>query len=209
LPCRPATCGSKAGGTVLHAILGQLTHRRVVRQPSQRRFEWDAQADEPFHLLRNEAESGSLRQHRPVLHLAPGAGRQSWHATAPVRPLVRRSPRDCRRRQFYTGGPKVARHFIAALLQAAFSHNGFGQKYDGQHDGFFRNVMAGGLLRGPIHITHSKLDIVVGLSMTALRHEDRLYRCRRWVGSVSPPAGLAVIKRGVAGLAAVQVVVRQ
>jgi len=50
------------------------------------------------------------------------------------------------------------------LLQAAFSHNGFGQKYDGQHDGFFRKVMAGGAMRGPIVVTHSKLDLAVGLA---------------------------------------------
>jgi hypothetical protein len=50
------------------------------------------------------------------------------------------------------------------LLQAAFSHNGFGQKYDGQHDGFFRKVMVGGLMRGPIVVTHSKLDTAVGLA---------------------------------------------
>jgi hypothetical protein len=50
------------------------------------------------------------------------------------------------------------------LLQAAFSHNGFGQKFDGKNDGFFRSVLAGHRMNGPIVITHSRLDLAVGLA---------------------------------------------
>lgn len=50
------------------------------------------------------------------------------------------------------------------LLQAAFSHNGLGVKYDGQHDGFFRRVFEGNRLHGPIVITHTEKDSAVGLA---------------------------------------------
>jgi hypothetical protein len=52
-----------------------------------------------------------------------------------------------------------------SLLQAAYSHYGFAQDYDGQnHDGFFRDVVASGKVRGPIIITHSVHDQAVGLA---------------------------------------------
>jgi len=50
------------------------------------------------------------------------------------------------------------------LLQAAFSHNGIGVKYDSQHDGFFRGVFEGNRLYGPIVITHTEKDFAVGLA---------------------------------------------
>jgi hypothetical protein len=50
------------------------------------------------------------------------------------------------------------------LLQAAFSHNGLGLKYDGQHDGFFRRVFEGNRLHGPVVITHTEKDFAVGLA---------------------------------------------
>lgn len=50
------------------------------------------------------------------------------------------------------------------LLQAAFSHNGFGQKYDGSHDGLFRVGFEGQRLNGPIVITHTEQDKAVGLA---------------------------------------------
>ncbi len=50
------------------------------------------------------------------------------------------------------------------LLQAAFSHNGFGQKYDGNHDGLFRVGFDGQRLNGPIVITHTEQDKAVGLA---------------------------------------------
>jgi hypothetical protein len=48
------------------------------------------------------------------------------------------------------------------LLQAAFSHNGIAAKFDGQHDGAFRNVIAA--VSGPILITHTKNDAAVGIA---------------------------------------------
>lgn len=48
------------------------------------------------------------------------------------------------------------------LLQAAFSHYGLSANYDGTNAGFFRRVLAEQAVRGPILITHSKLDSAVG-----------------------------------------------
>lgn len=50
------------------------------------------------------------------------------------------------------------------LLQAAFSHNGFGQKYDGTHDGLFRVGFDGQRLNGPIVLTYTEKDKTVGLA---------------------------------------------
>ncbi|HTS63213.1 MAG TPA: hypothetical protein VMH28_14395 [Candidatus Acidoferrales bacterium] len=59
-------------------------------------------------------------------------------------------------------GPARLRVSTLLLLQAAFSHNGFAQKYDGQHDGFFLNVVAQQKVSGPILVTHSDKDKAVG-----------------------------------------------
>jgi hypothetical protein len=50
-----------------------------------------------------------------------------------------------------------------SLLQAAFSHNGFAEKFDQTHDGFFRKVVTENKVSGPIVITYSKNDTAVGL----------------------------------------------
>jgi len=50
------------------------------------------------------------------------------------------------------------------LLQAAFSHNGFAQRFDGTHDGFFRKVVTDGRISGPTLITCSKNDKAVGVA---------------------------------------------
>ena len=47
------------------------------------------------------------------------------------------------------------------LLQAAFSHNGFGDKFDGIRDGAFRGVVTQHKVSGPILITHSVHDSAV------------------------------------------------
>jgi hypothetical protein len=47
-----------------------------------------------------------------------------------------------------------------ALLQAAFSHNGFSQK----RNGFFRSVVKNKRVAGPIFITHTKNDKAVGIA---------------------------------------------
>lgn len=51
-----------------------------------------------------------------------------------------------------------------ALLQAAFSHNGFAVKFDGSRNGGFRTVVSAHKVRGPIIITHSKNDKAVGVA---------------------------------------------
>jgi hypothetical protein len=50
------------------------------------------------------------------------------------------------------------------LLQAAYSHNGLASKFDGKTDGFFRKVVTGGKVGGPILITHTKNDRAVGVA---------------------------------------------
>jgi hypothetical protein len=50
------------------------------------------------------------------------------------------------------------------LLQAAFSHNGFAEDFDRARDGFFREVVSGRKVAGPIVITHTKNDRAVGLA---------------------------------------------
>jgi hypothetical protein len=50
------------------------------------------------------------------------------------------------------------------LLQAAFSHNGFAQRFDGTHDGFFRAVVSGHRVSGPVLITCTANDVAVGLA---------------------------------------------
>lgn len=51
-----------------------------------------------------------------------------------------------------------------SLLQTAFSHNGFAEKFDGKRDGFFRGVVKGSKIAGPIIITHSINDTAVGIA---------------------------------------------
>ena len=50
------------------------------------------------------------------------------------------------------------------LLQSAYSHNGLASKFDGKSDGFFRKVITGGKVGGPIVITHTKNDRAVGVA---------------------------------------------
>lgn len=50
------------------------------------------------------------------------------------------------------------------LLQAAFSHNGFAQRFDGTSDGFFRRVVANKMVAGPVVITCTQNDRAVGLA---------------------------------------------
>jgi hypothetical protein len=51
------------------------------------------------------------------------------------------------------------------LLQGAFSHNGFARDFDeDHHDGFFRKVIDGRKVAGPIVATHTANDRAVGLA---------------------------------------------
>ncbi|HXM18307.1 MAG TPA: hypothetical protein VN934_05795 [Candidatus Tumulicola sp.] len=52
-----------------------------------------------------------------------------------------------------------------SLLQAAYSHNGLAQNWNGQGvDGAFRNVVSAPEVHGPVLITHSLHDMAVGLA---------------------------------------------
>ena len=48
------------------------------------------------------------------------------------------------------------------LLQGAFSHNGFAEKFDGSRNGAFRRVVTDHLVSGPIVVTNTKNDTAVG-----------------------------------------------
>ena len=50
------------------------------------------------------------------------------------------------------------------LLQAAYSHNGLGRKFDGRNDGAFRRILDRTLISGPVVITHTKNDLAVGIA---------------------------------------------
>ncbi|MCH9651742.1 MAG: alpha/beta hydrolase [Deltaproteobacteria bacterium] len=64
-------------------------------------------------------------------------------------------------------GPEGASAIVLdslTLLQAAFSHNGFSQKFDGENDGFFRLVVTDRRVKGPILVSHTKNDKAVGIA---------------------------------------------
>jgi hypothetical protein len=48
------------------------------------------------------------------------------------------------------------------LLQAAFSHYGFAERWDNTQDGAFRTVITNRLVSGPVLITHTENDLAVG-----------------------------------------------
>ena len=50
------------------------------------------------------------------------------------------------------------------LLQGAFSQFGFAKQWDGVHDGLFRPGLSGGRLEGPVVVTYSRHDQMVGLA---------------------------------------------
>ncbi|MEP7380840.1 MAG: hypothetical protein ABI910_04095 [Gemmatimonadota bacterium] len=62
--------------------------------------------------------------------------------------------------------PKGAANRVQSLflMQAAFSHFGLSQKYDGTSNGLFRSVIADGKVAGPIYVTFTSKDKAVGLA---------------------------------------------
>ncbi len=61
-------------------------------------------------------------------------------------------------------GPASLRPSSLSLLQGAFSHNGFAEKFDGQIDGFFRKVISQSKVNGPIVVSHTINDRAVGIA---------------------------------------------
>jgi hypothetical protein len=89
------------------------------------------------------------------------------------------------------------------LLQGAFSHNGFAAKFDGTNDGFFRQVLTGGRVRGPIVVTHTRNDQAVG---TAYPIASRISGDNRLaLGDENDPFG-GLGRNGAIRLQAVEVV---
>lgn len=62
--------------------------------------------------------------------------------------------------------PKGAAHRVHSLflMQAAFSHYGMAQKYDGTSNGLFRSVIGDKKVEGPVYITYTAKDKAVGLA---------------------------------------------
>ena len=52
----------------------------------------------------------------------------------------------------------------AMLIQGAFSQFGFAKQWDGVHDGLFRPGLSGGRLQGPVVVTYSHHDDMVGIA---------------------------------------------
>ena len=52
----------------------------------------------------------------------------------------------------------------ATLIQGAFSQFGFAKRWDGVHDGLFRPGLFGGRLKGPVVVTYSRHDQMVGIA---------------------------------------------
>ncbi|MFN0073878.1 MAG: hypothetical protein ACKVVP_20550 [Chloroflexota bacterium] len=50
------------------------------------------------------------------------------------------------------------------LLQAAFSHNGLAERFDGTHNGMFRRIVTDQMVTGPIMITCTPNDVAVGMA---------------------------------------------
>jgi hypothetical protein len=50
------------------------------------------------------------------------------------------------------------------LIQGAFSQFGFAKRWDGVHDGLFRPGLTGGRLQGPVVVTYSHHDDMVGIA---------------------------------------------
>jgi hypothetical protein len=63
-----------------------------------------------------------------------------------------------------TGGMPPLKIETMSLLQAAFSHHGFANNFEGDKDGFFRKVVKNKGVSGPILITHTKNDQAVGIA---------------------------------------------
>jgi hypothetical protein len=63
-----------------------------------------------------------------------------------------------------TGDQPAFRVDTMTLIQAAFSHYGFSERYDGTHDGFFRKVIKNKTVVGPTVITCTQNDMAVGMA---------------------------------------------
>ena len=61
------------------------------------------------------------------------------------------------------------------LLQAAYSHNGLAEDFDGDKDGYYRTIIANHHVTGPVLITHTKNDTAVGMAYplaSRIAHQD-------------------------------------
>jgi hypothetical protein len=63
-----------------------------------------------------------------------------------------------------TDGAAALRPASLVLLQGAFSHHGFAEKFDERTDGFFRRVVAERKVDGPMVVTHTANDRAVGIA---------------------------------------------
>jgi len=61
-------------------------------------------------------------------------------------------------------GQTTVRPDTLTLLQAAFSHYGFAQRWDGSRDGLFRRLVSDRMVKGPVLISCTVNDTAVGLA---------------------------------------------
>lgn len=90
---------------------------------------------------------GSLRQLRPDLHLhliGHSFGARVVTAAA--------------------DGDTAFQPSSLSLLQGAFSHNGFAEKFDQHNNGFFRKIVSQSKVTGPIVVTYTANDRAVGVA---------------------------------------------
>lgn len=97
-----------------------------------------------------------------------------------LNPIIKRLKDSCDARIHFVGHSFGARLLSSALsgntatsaiqiqslslLQAAFSHYGFAEKYDRNFDGLFRSIIAKKYVTGPVIITHTRNDKAVGIA---------------------------------------------
>jgi hypothetical protein len=62
------------------------------------------------------------------------------------------------------GGSPPLKPQSVSLVQAAFSHYAFADRWDGAHNGLFRDVLSSSKLAGPLLVTHSVNDKAVGIA---------------------------------------------
>jgi hypothetical protein len=96
------------------------------------------------------------------------------------------------------------------LLQAAFSHHGFAERYDNTNDGFFRKIVTQKKITGPIVITHTENDravgqaypiasLLAGQQAAALGDKNSLYGGIGRNGAQKTPEGIELPLRPVGG----------
>jgi len=84
-------------------------------------------------------------------------------------------------------GQATVRRDTLTLLQAAFSHHGFAQRWDGSRDGLFRRLVSDRMVKGPVLISYTVNDNAVGLAYPIASRI--MQQTAAWVGDKDDPYG--------------------